>query len=267
MAPEHDEPIAHDAPLPDADVTPAKKASPKDAIIEALMELAGERTWEDITITDIATRANQSLADFRDAFPSKGAVLAGFSRKIDRQVLEGTSEDLMGEPAKERLFDVLMRRLDALAPYKLGIEGIAEWISRAPLSAAAINRLELNSMRFMLEAAGIDSEGPVGAVKLQGLVILWSRVLRTWFRDDDPGLAETMTQLDKELDARRQVRVARRGREPARLSLVRAGARHVRAPAGLSPGVEQGVEEGRRRAGRLLTGQPHLTGPACAGRG
>ena len=199
MAPEHDEPIAHDAPLPDADVTPAKKASPKDAIIEALMELAGERTWEDITITDIATRANQSLADFRDAFPSKGAVLAGFSRKIDRQVLEGTSEDLMGEPAKERLFDVLMRRLDALAPYKLGIEGIAEWISRAPLSAAAINRLELNSMRFMLEAAGIDSEGPVGAVKLQGLVILWSRVLRTWFRDDDPGLAETMTQLDKEL--------------------------------------------------------------------
>jgi hypothetical protein len=51
----------------------------------------------------------------------------------------------------------------------------------------------------MLEAAGIESEGPVGALKLQGLVLLWGRVLRTWFRDDDPGLATTMALLDKEL--------------------------------------------------------------------
>ena len=180
-------------------VKAAAKLSPKDAIIEALMELAGERSWDDISITDIATRANLSLADFRDAFPSKGAVLAGFSRKIDRIVLDGTTDDLMGEPAKERLFDVLMRRLDAMAPYKLGLEGIAEWLGRAPMAAAAVNKLELNSMRFMLEAAGIDSEGPVGTVKLQGLVILWTRILRSWFRDDDPGLAPTMALLDKEL--------------------------------------------------------------------
>ncbi len=203
MAHDHD---AHDDGSHGADAAPATidkvaaKVSPKDAIIEALMELAGERTWEDISITDVATRANLSLADFRDQFPSKGAVLAAFSRKVDRVVLEATSDDLMGEPAKERLFDVLMRRLDALTPYKLGLEGVAEWVGRAPMAAAALNRLELNSMRFMLEAAGIESEGPVGAFKLQGLVLLWGRILRTWFRDDDPGLAQTMSQLDKELD-------------------------------------------------------------------
>lgn len=179
--------------------TPKSTAAPRDAIIDALMELAGERTWEDISISDVAARANLSLADFRDAFPSKGAVLAAFSRRIDRIVLDATSDDLAGEPAKERLFDVLMRRLDALQPYKLGLEGVSEWVGRAPMAAAAINRLELNSMRFMLEAAGIESEGPVGFVKLQGLVLLWSRILRTWFRDDDPGLSETMSQLDKEL--------------------------------------------------------------------
>ena len=204
MAQDHDEDhdVSHGEDATKAAAPPATvpaKLAPKDAIIEALMELAGERTWEDISITDVATRANLSLADFRDQFPSKGAVLAAFSRKIDRVVLDATSDDLMGEPAKERLFDVLMRRLDALTPYKLGLEGVAEWVGRAPMAAAAINRLELNSMRFMLEAAGIESEGPVGAVKLQGLVLLWSRILRTWFRDDDPGLAQTMTQLDKEL--------------------------------------------------------------------
>ncbi len=197
-------------------ITQAAKGSPRDAIVEALMELAGERSWEDISITDIATRANVSLADFRDAFPSKGAVLAGFSRKVDRTVLEGTTDDLMGEPAKERLFDVLMRRLDALAPYKLGLEGIDEWIVRSPLAAAAVNRVEINSMRFMLEAAGIESEGPVGAVKLQGLVLVWSRVLRAWFRDDDPGLAPTMAKLDDELT--RGARIVGRVEDVSRLT-------------------------------------------------
>lgn len=186
-------------PVPAPQVSEPKKLAPRDAIIEALLELAGERSWEDITISDVATRANLSLADFRDLFPSKGAILSAFTRKIDRVVLEGTKDDLLGEPAKERLFDVLMRRLDALAPYKLGLEGIFEWVMRDPMAAAAVNRLEVNSMRFMLEAAGIDSEGPVGAVKLQGLVVLWTRVLRAWFRDPDPGLASTMALLDREL--------------------------------------------------------------------
>ena len=130
-------------------------ADAKSAIIDALLELAGERSWEDITITDVATRANVSLSGFRDLFPSKGAVLSAFLRKIDKIVLDGTTSDLADEPAKERLFDVLMRRLDALSPYKLGLEGIAEWLRRDPLAATQVNGLELNSMRFMLEAAAL----------------------------------------------------------------------------------------------------------------
>ncbi len=174
-------------------------ADPKSAVIDALMELAGERSWEDISISDVATRANVSLSAFRDLFPSKGAILAAFSRKIDKLVLEGTTGDLNDESPKERLFDVLMRRLDALAPYKLGLEGISEWLRRDPIAATQVNGLELNSMRFMLEAAGIDSEGAVGTLKLQGLVLAWARVLRTWFTDDDPGFATTMALLDREL--------------------------------------------------------------------
>lgn len=178
------------------------KMTPKDprkAIVEALLELAGEREWDDITISDVATRANLSLSTFRDFFPSKGAVLAVFFRQIDKTVLDAAGDDLAGEPAKERLFDVLMRRLDALAPYKLGIEGIYDWVRRDPIAAASINRLTVNSMRFMLEAAAIDSEGPIGAIKLQGLALAWGRILPIWFHDKDAGLAETMAALDREL--------------------------------------------------------------------
>ena len=188
--------IGHD---PAATDTAPSIANPKDAIIAALLELAGERNWEDISLTDVATRAHVSLGVFRDLFPSKGAVLSAFMRKIDREVLDGIGDDLADEPPKEKLFDVLMRRLDVLAPYRLGLEGISEWATRDPLAAAVINRLMLNSMRFMLEAAGIDSEGPVGILKLQGLAMAWRRVMQTWFSDDDPGLAATMAALDREL--------------------------------------------------------------------
>ena len=64
---------------------------------------------------------------------------------------------------------------------------------------AALNQMELNSQRFMLAAAGIDTEGPVGMVKLQGAVLVYARTLDTWFEDDDPGLARTMAALDREL--------------------------------------------------------------------
>ena len=200
MADEHqnEKPGAEPQPADRALAAPPK--DPRSAIIDALMELAGERGWEDITISDVAARANVSLAAFRDFYPSKGAVLAGFSRRIDHIVLEAAGGgDLAGEPPKERLFDVLMRRLDALAPYKLGLEGIFTWARRDPLAASALNRVVVNSMRFMLEAAGIESEGPVGAFKLQGLALAWARILRVFVHDDDPGLASTMAALDREL--------------------------------------------------------------------
>ena len=67
----------------------AKPASPdlRGKIVDALMELAAERRFEDISVRDICKTAGVSMADFRDFFPSKGAALAGFSRRIDRAVL------------------------------------------------------------------------------------------------------------------------------------------------------------------------------------
>src|SRR3984893_13772560 len=153
MADEHLNGNAGAGPQSRSGVAAAPK-DPKNAIIDALLELAGERTWEDITISDVAARANVSLSTFRDIFPSKGAVLAGFSRRIDHIVLDAAGDGPTGEPVKERLFDVLMRRLDALAPYKLGLQALSDLTRRQPVAADAINRVVVNSMRFMLEAAG-----------------------------------------------------------------------------------------------------------------
>ncbi|UIY41622.1 TetR/AcrR family transcriptional regulator [Methylobacterium radiotolerans] len=194
----------------------APKLPPREAAVEALKRLAAEQPWNDIEVSDIAREAGLTLAELRDLFPSKGAVLGGLTRIIDRKVLEGDLTGLEEEPSRERLFDVLMRRLDAMEPYKPALRRIAYALRGEPLSMLALNGVMLNSHRYMLAAAGIDTEGSLGQLKLQGVVIAFARVTQVWLDDDDPALARTMARLDKEI--RNGERIMERAEDVRRLT-------------------------------------------------
>jgi AcrR family transcriptional regulator len=250
--PESDKPAS-----PDPNAAPGSQGdtSVRGRIISAVLALAAEERWEDFSISDVVQRAGVTLADFRELFPSKGAVLAAFSRQIDQVVLRGTGTDLQDESAKDRLFDVLMRRLDALMPHRDALRGIMEFARRDPAAAAALNQVSVNSMRFMLEAAGIDSEGPVGALKLQGLAFAWARVLEVWFDDDDSGLSRTMAALDKELT--RGGRLVARAEDFHRLTApLRSLACAIFDLRRVSPGR---VRERYRRRGRQSDDRRHAS--------
>jgi AcrR family transcriptional regulator len=187
------------AKSPASKMPKAESASPRDRIIDALMALAGEMRWEEVTLSMIAAKANVSLADLRDHYPSKGAIIGGFSKRIDRIVLDGSGGDMLGEPARERVLDVMLRRLDAMAPYKAGLKEIRTAANRDPLMLAALNQLALNSWRYMLTAADIETEDELGIVRIQGAALVFVRTLDTWFEDEGEDLARTMARLDKEL--------------------------------------------------------------------
>src|SRR5690349_7475998 len=86
----------------------------RERIIDVFLALLAEKPFEQIRFAEIAGRAGVSLADLRGEFGSTIAVLAAFLKNTDRAVLAGSDTDMAGEPPRERLFDVLMRRLDAL---------------------------------------------------------------------------------------------------------------------------------------------------------
>jgi AcrR family transcriptional regulator len=176
---------------------PAK--SNREKIIDALMELLAQERIEDIGFGTIARRAGLTLADCRAEFRSVLAVLAAYTKEIDRQVLAGGDADTAEEPPRERLFDVLMRRLEALAPHKAAIRSLARSAARDPALAFALNGLTVRSMQWMLTAADINAAGPGGILRGQGLALLYASVLRTWLDDEDAGLARTMAALDRGL--------------------------------------------------------------------
>ena len=163
------------------------------------LELLAARPFERIGLGDVAERAGVSLSELRSAYGSTFDILVAFIRDTDRKVLATSTDDMADEPPRDRLFDVLMRRLDVLAPHKAALRSLAESARRNPFFALALNRLAVRSQQWMLAAAKIDAAGLKGAVRAQGLALVFARAVQTFLHDEDPGLAPTMATLDREL--------------------------------------------------------------------
>jgi AcrR family transcriptional regulator len=163
------------------------------------MALLAEKPIERIGFAEIAEGAGISLAELRTSFSSKLAIYAAHMKEIDRQVLAGIDPDMVEEPPRERLFDVMMRRIETLAPYKESVRSLIRSAARNPALAIALNGLAVRSEQWMLTAADISASGPRGMVRSQGLALLFASVLRTWLDDDDPTNARTMAALDRAL--------------------------------------------------------------------
>ena len=175
--------------------------------VDALMRLAAEQAWEEITLRAVAERAGVTLAALRDAYDGRVGILADFVRRIDEQVLAGLDPDMADEAPRERLFDVLFSRFEALGAHKQAIRNLGRAARRDPLLALQLDCIAIRSMAWMMAAAGIRSSGAGELLRAQGLALVWARVMRVWLEDDDPGLARTMAELDRRLrEAERAIR-------------------------------------------------------------
>ena len=190
---------ARKSSAPSSGRQPAPPAGDREKIIAAFLTLLADKPIERIGFAEIAEASGVSLAQLRGEFPSTLAILAAHIKSIDRAVLSEDFGDVEEEPARERLFDVLMRRIEILAPHREAARSLMRSARRNPPLALALNSLAVRSQQWMLTAAGIGASGPRGMIRAQGLAALFGGVLRTWIHDDDPGLARTMAALDRAL--------------------------------------------------------------------
>jgi AcrR family transcriptional regulator len=178
---------------------PPPGGTAREKIIAAFMALLAEKRFEAIGFGDIAARAGVSLTDCREEFGSTLAIFATHVKQVDRAVLGRADADMAEEPPRERLFDVLMQRIEAMTPHKEAVRSMMRSASRNPGLTLALNGLAVRSQAWMLTAANIDAAGTRGAIRAQGLTMLFASVLRTWLDDTDEGHAKTMAALDRAL--------------------------------------------------------------------
>lgn len=186
---------------PRAKAAAAPPAEPRLRLIEAALRLAALQGWSDTTMADIAEEANVGLAEARRLFPSKTHLLAGFIEHVDEQVLGAGTADLADEPVRDRLFDLLMRRFDALKPHRQGVAAIARALARDPLAAGCLAAGPVRrSLEWTLAAARAEGSGPFAPLLVKGLGIVYLAGLRAFLKDESEDLSATMAALDKALN-------------------------------------------------------------------
>jgi hypothetical protein len=162
-----------------------------------MLRLAAARRWSEILLADIATEAGMSMADLRQHATSKTALLAAFGRRIDAVMLAAPVE--ADGSVKDRLFDLIMRRFDALGPHKAAIRSILADLGRDPLAAMCLVPGGMKSMAGIAEAAGVNTRLPLGPLKIKALAAVYLGTFRVWLDDESADAAKTMAALDKSL--------------------------------------------------------------------
>lgn len=161
---------------------------------DAALALAADRPWGEITLRDIARAAELSFAELYARAPGKAALLDRLSRRFDQEALTAAEEDAAPDAeVHDRLFEAVMARLEAMAPHRDALIAIA----RAEGLAMLGPRLP-RTARALLEAAGIDTGGRRGRLRVVAMTAVWVRVLQVW-RDDEGALNRTMAEIDKRL--------------------------------------------------------------------
>jgi AcrR family transcriptional regulator len=177
---------AHAAPPP---------SDTKSKLIAAALDLAASKGWRNLGMGEIAQAAGVSLGDAFAAFRTKPGLLAGFTRQVSETVLAGS--DAEGSP-REKLFELMMRRFDALKHYRPALKAIIRGSVGDPAAICGVPAT-LNAMAWMLEGAGLSAQGWRGRARCMALTGAYAATFRTFLDDDSDDLAKTMAALDRRL--------------------------------------------------------------------
>ncbi|MBP6818932.1 MAG: hypothetical protein KBC46_06495 [Ferrovibrio sp.] len=175
-------------------------AAPVDPV-DTMLSLVATTGWLNLSLGAVAQEAGLGLAELYRQYPSKLALLRGFAARIDAAMLAALGPGGAGEgSAKDKLFEALMARFDALAPYKEAVRMLSRDLPRDPVAALCFAESGLaKGLDWALASAQLDAAGWRGALRRKILGAVYLDTLRVWLKDDTADLSRTMAHLDKRL--------------------------------------------------------------------
>ena len=166
------------------------------ALIAAAFQVAADQGWRRLNVAAAARAGGLPLPRARERFPGRAAILVRFGRLADQAALADAPSE---GPVRDRLFDLLMRRIDALQSHRGGVLALLRALPSEPPFALLLGLATRRSMRWMLEAAGVSTAGVRGELRIRGLDAVWFWTIRAWRADETEDLAPTMAALDTAL--------------------------------------------------------------------
>ena len=94
-------------------------------IIDTALSLAGEIGWANVTLQQIGRETNLPEQGVKAIFSSEWNILEAFRTRTDLQIANRQAPNWSERAPKDRLFEVLMERIDIIQPWKTGLASVA----------------------------------------------------------------------------------------------------------------------------------------------
>jgi AcrR family transcriptional regulator len=177
----------------------ARKSAPPPDLLALAFEQIAEQGWAGLSLVSLARRAGVPPVEVYGQLPNRQAILRALSDRVDQAMLAVDQRELEDLPARDRLFELVMRRLEAMAPFRAGLARLARDARREPcVLLATFCRLD-RSLRWMQELAGLRSHGLRARLQRRALLAVYAQTLQVWFGEQSDDLAKSMAELDKQL--------------------------------------------------------------------
>jgi len=222
--------------------------SEADTIAAAAVRLAGERGWRNLTLGDVALEAGVTLSALARCYGSRHEILDGFERMIDRRMLAGAIAGDTDDKPRDRLFDIIMERFDALLPYRDGVRRITREALFDPLSGLTLAAAAPRTLGWMFTGARIAADGPAMPLRLAVLGGVYLAAFRVWLDEESQDFSKTMATLDKQLDRAMSLIGGSFGRSRPAEPVPSEGPPDVAEPEPVPPAAEPVLRPGRKKA-------------------
>ncbi len=166
-------------------------------LARAALALAAEGAWKEVTLAKIAAAAGRPLAELYGATLWEAVDCA--EEAFDRAIAEGVAKLDPKQSVRDRLFELIMRRFEAMEPHRPAVLGMEQGLDRDPTLLASQHQRHVRCARWVLALAGLEADGMTGQARAQGLGVIIGQARAAWRGDDAGDFARTMASLDKNL--------------------------------------------------------------------
>jgi hypothetical protein len=166
-------------------------------LARAALTVAAAKPWREANLLQLAGAANRPVSDFYGA--SLGEAVDCVEEAFDRAIAEDLEQFDPAQSVRDRLFDLIMRRFDAMEPHRAALIAMEAGQDRDPIALAAAHQRNVRAARWVLALAGLEADGMTGQARAQGLGVIVGQARVAWRGDEAGDFAKTMASLDKNL--------------------------------------------------------------------
>lgn len=166
-------------------------------LARAALSLAGVKPWREVTLATLAHAASRPISDFYGASP--GEAIDCVEEAFDRAIADNMDQLDPGQSVRDRLFELIMRRFEAMEPHRAAVLAMEHGVDRDPTLMAGAHQRHVRCARWVLALAGLEADGVTGQMRAQGLSVIIGQARAAWRGDDAGDFAKTMASLDKNL--------------------------------------------------------------------